>query len=335
MKKALLVVLVAFVSVALFAGGGKEAATGPKVMNMKFASSQPPKGGFMGEMAPNFAKYMEEESQGAITVTVHHSGSLSNNERELLEMAQAGTVEFAMGATTYILGWSPSMKVFDLPFLFESVDHFRDVTRGEVGKIMEEECAEHGVVLLGQIVPGFRSIFSAKKPIRSIDDLKGMKIRSMESPVYIEMFKALGMLPTPMPSSELYTALQTGVVDAGENDPASVVSWGWIDVIKYYMLNLHTISSNVMVMNKPKYDALSPELQQAVWRASTRAVDYNLEYIVGAWEDSMQKIRDRGVTVVELDSLKPFQDKVAFMAEDYDKIIGKDIIAKVRAAAKK
>ena len=337
MKKALLLILVVLVGLPLFAGGSKEetpAAQKAQVMNMTYASSQPPKGGFKGEMSMNFAKYLDEESKGIIKLTVHHSGSLSSNERELLEMSQAGTVDFSMGATTYVLGWSPSMKVFDLPFLFESVDHFRKVTRGEVGKIMEDECAQHGVILLGQIIPGFRSIFTAKKPIKTIDDLKGLKIRSMESPVYIEMFKALGMLPTPMPSSELYTALQTGVVDAGENDPASVVSWGWIDVIKYYMLDLHTISSNVLVMNKPKYDALPQPLKQAVRKASERAVDYQLDYIVGAWADSMKKIREKGITVVELDSLKPFQDRVAFMADQYDKVIGKGIVGKVKAAAK-
>ncbi|MDR1933369.1 MAG: TRAP transporter substrate-binding protein [Spirochaetales bacterium] len=338
MKKICLVLFaMALAGLPLWAGGSGEAggaaATGP--VNMTFGSSQPPKGGFMGEMAFKFADYLKEESKGAITVTVHHSGALSNNERELLEMAQAGTADFAMGATTYILGWSPSMKVFDLPFLFESVDHFRKVTRGPVGKIMEDECAQHGVILLGQILPGFRSIFTASKPIKTIDDLRGMKIRSMESPVYIEMFKALGMLPTPMPSSELYTALQTGVVDAGENDPASVVSWGWIDVIKYYMLDQHTISSNIVVMNKPKYDGLSPDLQKAVRSASVRAVDYQLDYIVGAWDDCLKQIRAKGVTVVELSSLAPFQDRVKFMADQYDKEIGKGVVGMVRDAAKK
>jgi tripartite ATP-independent transporter DctP family solute receptor len=339
MKKTCALVLLALLAgLPLFAGGGGESApaaggTGP--VNMTFGSSQPPTGGFMGGMGAKFADFLKEESKGAITVTVHHSGSLSNNERELLEMAQAGTADFAMGATTYILGWSPSMKVFDLPFLFESVDHFRKVTRGPVGKIMEDECAQHGVILLGQILPGFRSIFTASKPIKGIDDLKGMKIRSMESPVYIEMFKALGMLPTPMPSSELYTALQTGVVDAGENDPASVVSWGWIDVIKYYMLDQHTISSNILVMNKPKFDGLSPDLQKAVRSATLRAVDYQLDYIVGAWDDCIKQIKAKGVTVVDLSTLAPFQDRVKFMADQYDKEIGKNIVGMVRDAAKK
>ena len=342
-KLCVCMLLAAFVGLPLFAGGGSEggsapqagAQSAPQTQAMRFGSSQPPQGGFMGGMALEFAKYVEEETKGAITVSVHHSGSLSTNERELLEMAQAGTVDFAMGATTYVLGWSPSMKVFDVPFLFESVDHFRKVIRGPVGKIMEDECAQHGVVLLGQILPGFRSIFTSKKEIRSLADLKGLKIRSMESPVYINMFKALDMLPTPMPSSELFTALQTGVVDAGENDPASVVSWGWVDIIKYYMLDQHTISSNVIAMNKAKFDKQTPEIRAAIKKSSDRAVDFQLNYIVGAWDDCLKIIKGKGVTVVELRDLSPFQDRVKHMAEQVDKEIGKNIVQLVRDAAKK
>jgi tripartite ATP-independent transporter DctP family solute receptor len=336
MKKTCAVFVLAFVLAGypLFAGGGGEAG-GQGSVTMTYGSSQPAQGGYMGETSNKFAQFVNEETKGLIKVTVHHSGALSNNERELLEMAQAGTVDFAMGATTYILGWSPSMKVFDLPYLFQSVNHFRDVTRGPVGKIMEDECARHGVILLGHVLPGFRSIFTSNKPIKTIDDLRGLKIRSMESPVYIEMFKSLGMLPTPMPSSELYTALQTGVVDAGENDPASVVSWGWIDVIKYYMLDQHTISSNVLVMNKAKFDNLPPEQQQAIRKAAERAIDYQLDYIQGAWDDCLRQIREKGITIVELQDLAPFQDRVKAMAAQYDKEIGKGIVGMVQAAAKK
>jgi tripartite ATP-independent transporter DctP family solute receptor len=318
-----------------FAGGqgdgASDAGKGTDVIKMTMATSQPPEGGFMGEMPFKLAEYLKEESGGRIELTVHHSGSLSSNERELLEMAQAGTVDFAMGATTYVLGWSDSFKIFDLPFLFDSVDHFDRVVFGEVGDILREECLDDNVVLLGQIIPGFRSIFTAKKEIRGIDDLKGLKIRSMESPVYVEMFKRLGMLPTPMPSSELYTSLQTGVVDAGENDPASVVSWGWIDVIKYYMLNRHTLSSNALFIGKARFDSLSPDLQDAVMRASERAVRYQFDYIQGAWEDSMKKIRDKGITVVELSDaeLKKFRDRVAPMVDEYALEIRNNLVQKV------
>jgi TRAP-type transport system periplasmic protein len=338
MKKSVVVMLLVLLAAGTaFAGGQPDSAAAPakaEVIKMTMATSQPPEGGFMGELPFKLAEYLKEESGGRIELTIHHSGSLSSNERELLEMAQSGSVDFSMGATTYVLGWAPSFKIFDLPYLFDSVDHFDRVVFGEVGEILAEECADDGVVLLGQIIPGFRSIFTGKKEIKSYDDLKGLKIRSMESPVYVEMFKRLGMLPTPMPSSELYTALQTGVVDAGENDPASVVSWGWIDVIKYYMMDRHTLSSNVLVMSKARFDALDPDMQDAVVKASQRAVRYQFDYIQGAWEDSMKKIRDKGITVVELSDseLNKFRNSVASMVDEYEKEIGKNLVQMVKDA---
>ena len=339
MKKTVVLLLLAALAMgSLFAGGEKEgtsaAPAAAETVKLVMATSQPPTGGFMGGMPSKFAEYLKEESNGRIELTIHDSGSLSSNERELLEMSQAGTVDLSMGATTYVLGWAPSFKIFDLPYLFKDVDHFSRVVFGDVGKILADECADDGVVLLGQIIPGFRSIFTAKKAIQSYDDLAGLKIRSMESPVYIEMFKRLGMLPTPMPSSELYTALQTGVVDAGENDPASVVSWGWIDVIKYYMMDRHTLSSNVLVMNKARFDALPPDLQAAVKKAAERAVRYQFDYIQGAWKDSMQQIRDKGITVVELSDseLAKFRNSVAPIVDKYEKEIGKNLVQMVRDA---
>jgi len=334
MKKAFVIVLlVSLIGIPLFAGGRGDAG-GP--IRMTFASSQPPSGGFKGEMALRFARYVEEETGGTITVHVHHSGSLSTHERELLEMAQAGSVDFAMGTTTAVLGWSPSMRVFDLPFMFESVEHFRDVTRGQVGQIMEDDFAQHGVLLLGQILPGFRSVFTTRNPARNLEDLRGLRIRVMESPIFISLFSSIDMLPTPMPSSELFTALQTGVVDAGENDPASVVSWGWVDIIGYYLLTQHTISSNVLVMNQARFNSLTPEQQQGIRRAAVRAIDYQLEYIQQAWQDSLQIIRDRGVTITDLtpDQLRFLQEVTAPLVAQYEVEIGRGMVQMVRDAAR-
>jgi tripartite ATP-independent transporter DctP family solute receptor len=335
MKKLLLCALMlTLAGLSAWAAGSNEKADS-KVIDMRFATSQPPTGGYLGDSPQKFGEYLEEASGGAIKLTVHHSGSLSANERELFEMAQAGTVDFVTGGTPYVIGWSPSLKVMDLPYLFEDVEHIRKVTQGPVAKIINDECNQHGVEILGYVLCGFRSIFTAKKQVAGLDDLKGMKIRCQESPVYIEMFKALGMLPTPMPSSELYTSLQTGVVDAGENDPASVVSWGWVDVIKCYLLDKHSVTCNLVAMNKPKLDALPPDLRKAVHDSARKMIDYQFAYIEGAWADSLIKIKEKGVTVVELSSLKPFQDKVSFLAEQYDKELGKDLVRLVRDAAKK
>ena len=156
----------------------------------------------------------------------------------------------------------------------------------------------------------------------------------MQSPVYVEMFKSMGMLPTPMPSSELYASLQLGTVDAGENDPASVVSWGWKDVIKYYSLDQHSISVVVILMNKAKFDNYPPDIQKAIIDAGQEAEDYQINYITDAWARSLVAIKAAGVKVNEIKDIKPFQDSVAHIVGKYEKEIGHGLIQKVRDLAK-
>jgi TRAP-type transport system periplasmic protein len=303
-------------------------------VTLKIATSQPPKGGYLGGMEKVFADELEKLTNGQVKSKIFHSGALSSNERELAEMAQSGAVDVAIAATTYILGWAPSMKVFDLPYLFEGVNHFKKVVQGEVGQVLAKQVEDDGVVLLAYILPGVRSIFNTKRPIETLDDVKGLKIRSMQSPVYVDMFKSMGMLPTPMPSSELYTSLQTGVVDAGENDPASVVSWGWVDVIKYYSLNEHSIAVCIMVMNKKKLESFTPEIQKAIRDAGKTAENYQLDYIEKAWAESLKKIEAKGVKVNRVKDKKPFQDAVKHIVAKFEPEIGKELIQKVRDAAK-
>jgi tripartite ATP-independent transporter DctP family solute receptor len=304
-------------------------------VTLRLGTSQPDKGGFLGDTPKVFAEEMEKLTKGQVKVKVFYAGSLSANERELFEMAQSGAVDVAIGATTYILGWTPKAKIFDLPYLFQGAPHFKKVVQGKVGEVIAKEVEDDGVVLLSYILPGVRSIFNTKRPIEKLEDAKGMKIRSMQSPVYVDMFKNMGMLPTPLPASELYTALQTGVVDAGENDPASVVSWGWVDVIKYYSINEHSISCNVMLMNKKKLDSFSPEIQKAVREAGKKAEAYQLDYIQKALADNLEKIKAKGVKVNVITNRGPFQEAVKDIVAKYESEIGKDLIQAVRDATKK
>jgi tripartite ATP-independent transporter DctP family solute receptor len=301
-------------------------------ITLKLATSQPPKGGFLGETPKVFADELEKATKGQVKVQIFHSGSLSSNEAELFQMAQSGAVDLAIGATTYILGWTPRAKVFDLPYLFEGAPHFKKVVQGKVGEVIAKEVEDDGVYLVTYILPGVRSIFSTKRAIEKIEDAKGMKIRSMQSPVYIDMFKNMGMLPTALPASELYTSLQTGVVDAGENDAASVVSWGWVDVIKFYSLNEHSISCNVMIVNKKKMDSLPADVQKAVREAGKKAENYQLDYIQKALAENLEKIKAKGVKVNVITNRKPFQDAVKDIIAKYEPEIGKDLIQAVRDA---
>ncbi|HEX7551410.1 MAG TPA: TRAP transporter substrate-binding protein [Candidatus Methylomirabilis sp.] len=304
-------------------------------ITLKLATSQPPKGGYQGEVPKVFGDALEQATKGQVKVKVFHSGSLTSNERELAEMAQSGAVDVSIAATTYILGWAPSMKVFDLPYLFEGVPNFKRFVQGPARKILSSQVEDDGVIALAYTIPGVRSIFNNIRPINTIADAKAMKIRSMQSPVYLEMFKSMGMLPTPLPSSELYTSLQLGVVDAGENDPASVVSWGWIDVIKFYSLDEHSISCNVMMINKKRFDSFSPDIQKAIVDAGRKAEDYQHDYIEKAAGENLAKIKAKGVKVNTIADKKPFQDSVKHIIAQYEKEIGFNLVQMVRDSAKK
>ena len=219
--------------------------------------------------------------------------------------------------------------------MFEGAGHFKRVVQGPVGERLAKQVEDDGVVLISYILPGIRSIFNTKRPVNTLDDAKGMKIRSMQSPVYVEMFKSFGMLPTPMPSSELYTSLQTGVVDAGENDPASVVSWGWVDVIKYYSLDEHSLTACVLLVNKKRFDGFPADVQKAIREAGKKAENYQLDYIQKALAENLEKIKAKGVKVNVITDKKPFQDAVKDIIAKYEPEIGKDLIQAVRDAAKK
>lgn len=320
-------------AIAVVAGICAGSATAGAETVLRFASSQPAEGGYMGEIVKVLGDAIAEKTNGEVTVKAFYAGALSSNERELAEMAQSGAVDMANAATTYILGWAPSAKVFDLPYLYEGVDHYKAVVQGEVGDFIKDEVEGAGVKVISYVLPGIRSIFNNERPIHTLEDAEGLKIRSMQSPVYIEMFKNMGMLPTPMPASELYTALQLGTVDAGENDPASVVSWGWKDVIKYYSLDRHSIAVVVILMNKAKFDSFPPEIQQAILEAGKEAENYQIEYITDAWARSMEEMKAAGVEINEIDDIKPFQEAVAPIVDKFSDEIGHGLVDKVKAAA--
>ncbi len=134
-------------------------------ITLKLATSQPPKGGYLGGMDKVFADELEKLTKGQVKTRIFHSGSLSSNEAELAQMAQSGAVDASIAASTYILGWAPSMKVFDLPYLFEGAGHFKRVVQGPVGEKLAKQVEDDGVVLIAYVLPGIRSIFNTRRPI--------------------------------------------------------------------------------------------------------------------------------------------------------------------------
>ena len=186
------------------------------------------------------------------------------------------------------------------------------------------------------MLPGIRSIFNNVRPINTLEDAKGLKIRSMQSPVYVDMFTSMGMLPTPMPSSELYTSLQLGTVDGRRGTtPASVVSWGWK-------------GRHQVLFARPAFDRgrRHPDEQGQVrrlfrrrsrrpsWKLAAKRENYQIDYITDAWAKSLEAIKKAGVKVNEIKDIKPFQDSVKHIVTKYEAEIGHGLVQKIRDLAK-
>lgn len=207
-----------------------------------------------GQGADYFAKLVKERSNGEIEIQVFPSSQLGN-QRDLVEGLVFGTVDMTLTGTAVLGNFVPEVAVFDLPFIFRDIPHAYkalDTVGMDLCKLGEKQ----GMITLAIWENGVRHMTNNRQPIRTPEDMKGLKVRVMEQPVYIEMMKALGASPTPMAMSELYTALQKGVVDAQENPLAQIATKRFDEVQKYISLTGHTYAPEVvligsMAWNKP------------------------------------------------------------------------------------
>ena len=225
-----------------------------------------------GRMADLFAKDVFELTGGKVKVEVHHAGTLGKT-REVNEMLRMGTLEASIGGVNYLSSHVPEIGILSFPYLWDSMDKMFNVLDGALGRYLESRLQASGFHLLGGFMDnGFRNITSNVKPITSVKDLKGLKIRTQPTPIHIEFFKSLGASPTPMDWTEVIESLRTGVVDAHENPPASVYTLRVFEVQKYYSLTGHVNEPTAMTMSYKVYNKLPDDLKLAVDTAARKAV---------------------------------------------------------------
>ncbi|MTI62029.1 MAG: DctP family TRAP transporter solute-binding subunit [Firmicutes bacterium] len=214
-----------------------------------------------------FKKFLEENSQGKITVNIQGGGVLGNTG-ELQEQVMLGTVpnHVSMGHTEGTISTIfPDIQVISIPYLFDNVDIALEVMEGEFGHRLFELMREKtGIKVIGIYDNSFRSFMNNEKPIHTPEDMKGMKIRVMPIKAHQEIVKQLGAIPTVVPWTELYTALQTGVVDGCENSPATLVLGSLHEVNKYLTLNKHVYSQVHIITNDDWYQSLPAAYQELI-----------------------------------------------------------------------
>jgi tripartite ATP-independent transporter DctP family solute receptor len=219
-----------------------------------------------------FADLVKARSNGEILFTVFANGVLGG-EREMLEQVQNGVLDITKASASPLETFSAEYKVFNLPFVFRDRDHFFRVLTSPVGESILASSKKSGFIGLAYYDSGARS-FYAKKPIGTPDDLKGLKIRVQQSPTTIRMIQALGATPTPMAWGEVYSALQTGVVDGAENNVTALTNGRHGEVCKFYSETEHQIVPDVLVMADARWDSLTKAQQEVVKQAALESFEY-------------------------------------------------------------
>jgi tripartite ATP-independent transporter DctP family solute receptor len=268
-------------------------------------------------------KYFGEEvgvlTKGAVKVEVYHNTQLGDAVANV-QSIRNGTIGFTTVSASNLNQVVPAMDMYSLPFLFKNEQHFWWFLAQPEAAALAKPLEEKGIKVLGYIDSGSRNFFT-QKAIRTPDDLKGQKIRVMASPVMVNTMKALGATGVPVAWAELYTALQTGVVDGAENNHPSVVAKKFYEVSKYYTLDEHMRIPDLMIMSMKLWNQLNDEQKKAVAEAGQRAQ----AYMRGAWKISevkdLQALKSNFTEIVTPDKA-PFVKAVSGLVQEEGKRLG-------------
>ena len=240
---------------------------------------------------------LENNSGGKMTVRIFPDGQLGS-EREVLELLQIGSIAITKVSAATLSNFVPEYHVLGIPYIFRDEEHKFRVLEGEIGQSILEKGSRYLLRGLCYYDAGSRSFFTRTKAIRTPDDLKGMKIRVMNNQMSINMVSALGGSGTPMAYSELYTAIQQGVVDGAENNAPSFVESNQYEVCKYYTLDEHSAVPDVLVISSTYWDELSEDEKVWLQRAASESAQKQKAFWKESVEESMRVVRDHGIEII-------------------------------------
>ena len=289
----------------------------------------------MTVMKEVFAKQIEEGSEGKIKVELYPNGQLGG-DRELCEGVQLGAIQMAIPSSSVLAGFEKRIQALDLPYLFTTREAAFAAVDGVLGEKLNALTAEKGILILGYQENGFRHVTNSRKPIRTPDDMKGLKIRTMENPMHIAFFKALGANPTPMSWGELYTALQQGTVDAQENPYAMIDDGKFYEVQKYVSETGHVFSFEVLIANKAFVDGLPEALRDLVLKAAKDATEAQRKAMAEEEESFKRKVTEAGMSANALtaEEKKPFVEATAEVYPQFADELGQDLMEIIRQVQK-
>lgn len=278
---------------------------------------------FMGQL-------IEQRTSGRYKIQMFPASTLGQ-EKDTIEQTRFGVIDMNRINMAPLNNLIPETNVPGLPFVFRSVAHMRKVMDGPIGDEILKAFEAHGMVGLAYYDSGARSIYNSKRPVTKLEDLKGLKIRVQQSDMFIALVSALGANATPMPFGEVFSSLQTGVIDGAENNWPSYESTRHFEVAKHYSLTEHSMTPEVLVMSKRSWDKIAPA-DQAIFRAAAKESVARMRELWEAREKASEAaVKAKGAQITQVDK-KPFIDA---MKPVYDKFVTdaklKDLLARIQA----
>ncbi len=276
-----------------------------------------------------FAKEVEKRTAGRYKIQPFYSGSLGG-ERESIEAVQLGTQELTFSSSGPIPNFVPETKILDIPFLFRDKAHARAVLDGPIGQDMLTKFDAKGFKALAWGENGIRHMTNSKRSVNAPEDLKGLKMRTMENPVHVAAYKGLGIVTTPMAFPEVFTALQQGTVDGQENPLSVIMASKFDQVQKHLSLTGHVYSPGIFLMSKPAFDKLSAADKTAFLEAAREGAKANRARVDEDDAKGVAELRSKGMTVVENIDKSKFVAMLAPVNAEFEKQFGKANIDKIR-----
>jgi tripartite ATP-independent transporter DctP family solute receptor len=256
-------------------------------------------------MGVRFAELMDKKTKGQVKISLHPAGQLGN-ERVAFEQLQMGAQDLAISGTPVLSAWVPEGQVFDLPYLVQTRDQGLALLNGSIGDWWRETLRQRtGVRSLGFLDYGFRQVYNKTRPIRTPDDLKGLKLRVLENPTYIATYRTLGVKATPMAYGEVYTALQQGVIDGGEANAQGYVHDKFLEVAKFFSYTSATYNPITFLINDNLYNGFPPEIRKALDEAAKESLAYQKNVARKMEDEAVETMKKAGVTITTPD-LGPF-----------------------------
>jgi len=272
-------------------------------------------------VADHIKKSIVELTKGAVEVQLYPQSQLGG-DRETIEGVINGTIEMNWPASAPIALAVPEIGVLDLPYIFKDAEHAFRVLDGKPGKILGDKCLAKGIRIGGWGLSGFRHVMTTKKAINNLEDIKGLKIRVMEAPVFIEMLKAWGAVPTPIAWTEVYMALSQGVVDGQETVINAAMDQKHLEPIRYIALTYDSITIRPIIISEKWWKTLPPVIKDAVSKATNDATLMMRNKILEFEEKTVELAKSKYKVTFTKPDLKPWREATRAIYPKFDKLVG-------------